>query len=140
MVQNWLRYSHGKFLLVNVSAIDFYFVLFFEILTDQLREKDICTHLHDKLDRFIVRRGALPLADNDRFLQIFSQLKYLQINLHTIDDLRRIALKFIKMMHRLLTLQIYLLDIEQTNDIPQWEGIMNHISYEIAKRYVKIWK
>lgn len=50
------------------------------------------------------------------------------------------ALKFVKIMHRLFTLQIYLLDIDQPNDIPQWEGIMNNISYEIAKRYVKIWK
>lgn len=111
-----------------------------QVLTDHLRELDICSHLHDKLDRFVLRRGALPFADNDRFLEIFSQVKYLQINLNTIDDLRRIALKFVRMMHRLLTLQIYLMDIDQMNDIPQWEGIMNHISYEIAKRYVKIWK
>ena len=80
------------------------------------------------------------MADNDRFLQIFSRLKYLQINLNTIEDLRQIGSKFVKNMTELFTLQIYLLEINPPNDIPQWEGIMNNISYEIAKRYVKIWK
>ena len=89
------------------------------------------------MDKFIIRHGALLLSDNDRFLEIFSQLKHLQINLNTIDDLRHIVSKFVKKMPELITLQISLLE---QNDIPQWEGIMNNISYEIAKRYIKIWK
>jgi hypothetical protein len=92
------------------------------------------------LDKFIVRHGVLLLSDNDRFLEIFCQLKHLQINLNTIDDLRQIVLKFVKNMYRLITLQIYLIEQNQSNDIPQWEGIINNISYEIAKRYIKIWK
>ena len=87
-----------------------------------------------------MRRGALLLADNDRFLQIFSRLKHLQIPVNTIDDLRQIVSKFVKTMPRLLTLQITLLEQNQPKDVPQWEGIMNNISYEIAKRYIKIWK
>ncbi len=80
------------------------------------------------------------LADNDRFLEIFCQLKHLQINLNTINDLRQIVSKFVKNMPQLITLQICLLEINQPNDIPQWEGIINNISYEIAKRHIKIWK
>jgi hypothetical protein len=87
-----------------------------------------------------LRRGALPIVDNDRFLEIFSQLKHLQINLNTIHDLRQIAAKFVKNMNHLLTLHIWLMEISQPNDIPQWGGIINNISYEIAKRHIKIWK
>jgi hypothetical protein len=43
-------------------------------------------------------------------------------------------------MNQLLTLHIWLIEINQPNDIPQWEGIINNISYEIAKRHIKIWK
>jgi len=78
--------------------------------------------------------------DNDRFLQIFLQLKHLHINLNTLHDLRQIAAKFVKSMNQLLTLHIWLIEINQPNDIPQWEGIINNISYEIAKRHIKIWK
>lgn len=43
-------------------------------------------------------------------------------------------------MNQLLTLHIWLMEISQPSDTPQWEGIINNISYEIAKRHIKIWK
>jgi hypothetical protein len=82
----------------------------------------------------------LLIDDNDRFLQIFSELKHLQINLNTIYDLRQIAAKFVKNMNKLRTLHIWLIGTNEPNDTPQWEGVVNNISYEIAKRHIKIWK
>jgi len=43
-------------------------------------------------------------------------------------------------MNHLLTLHIWLIQINQPNDIPQWGGVINNISYEIDKRNIKIWK
>jgi len=109
-------------------------------LTDDLQNNDVCSQLHDKLSKLVIRRGALPIINNDRFLEIFSQLKHLHINLNKIDDLKSIAAKFVKNMNHLLTLHIWLIQINQPNDIPQWGGIINNISYEIDKRNIKIWK
>jgi hypothetical protein len=96
--------------------------------------------LHDKLNKFVLRRGALPIDDSDKFLQVFSDVKQLQINLNTIYDLRQVAGKFTKNMTNLLTLHIWLIETNEPNDTSQWEGIVNNVSYEIAKRHIKIWK
>ncbi|CAF4564170.1 unnamed protein product, partial [Rotaria magnacalcarata] len=101
---------------------------------------DVCAQLHDKLEKFVLRRGILPIVDHNCFLEIFSNLKHLQINLNTIYDLRQIAGKFIKNMTNLLTLNILLTGTNEPNDTLQWEGIVNNVSYEIAKRHIKIWK
>ncbi|CAF3408858.1 unnamed protein product [Rotaria socialis] len=109
-------------------------------VTDRLQNKDVCSQLYDKLEKFVLRRGILPIVDHNRFLEIFSNLKHLQINLNTIYDLRQIAGKFIKNMTNLLTLNIWLTGTNEPNDTLQWEGIVNNVSYEIAKRHIKIWK
>ncbi|CAF3630554.1 unnamed protein product [Rotaria sordida] len=109
-------------------------------LTNCLQNNDVCSQLHDKLEKFVLRRGTLPIVDSNRFLQIFSNVKHLQINLNTIHDLRQIASKFVKNMTNLLTLNIWLISTNEPNDTLQWEGIVNNVSYEIAKRHIKIWK
>ncbi|CAF1276246.1 unnamed protein product [Adineta steineri] len=109
-------------------------------ITDCFQNNDVCCQLHDKLDKFVLRREALPIIQSDRFLEIFSDLKHLRINLNTIHDLRQVASKFIKYMTKLVTLHIYLVGSNESTDTLEWEGIINNISYEIAKRHIKIWK
>jgi hypothetical protein len=43
-------------------------------------------------------------------------------------------------MNNLRTLHIWLIGTNEPIDTPQWEGVVNNISYEIAKRHIKIWK
>lgn len=43
-------------------------------------------------------------------------------------------------MMNLVTLNISLVITNEPNDSLQWEGVINNISYEIAKRHIKIWK
>ncbi|CAF0969699.1 unnamed protein product [Rotaria sp. Silwood1] len=109
-------------------------------LTDRLQNNDVCSKLHDRLEKFVLRRGTLPIVDNNRFLEVFSNVKHLHINLNTLHDLRQIAGKFVKTMTNLLTLSIWLISTNEPNDTLQWEGIVNNVSYEIAKRHIKIWK
>ncbi|CAF0747098.1 unnamed protein product [Adineta ricciae] len=110
------------------------------ILTDNLQNDDICSELHNKLNKLVIRQGVLPLADKDRFAQIFSNLKYLQIHLYTVYELRLLLWTFMKIMFQLQTLHVRLIGTDASIDSLQWQGVINNISYEIAKRHIQIWK
>ncbi|UJR10083.1 hypothetical protein I4U23_014305 [Adineta vaga] len=110
------------------------------ILTDNLQDENICFELQKKLDKFVIRQGALQMTDKDRFLQIFSNLKYLQLNLSTVFELRLLLCTFLKAMHNLHTLHIWLIGTDASIDTLQWQGVINNISYEIVKRHIQIWK
>ena len=43
-------------------------------------------------------------------------------------------------MNQLVTLHIYLIETNQSTEMPQWQGIVNNISYETSKQHIKIWK
>ena len=111
-----------------------------QTLTGDLRHPDICAQLHGRLNKFVLRRGSLPIVDTGRFLDVFSTLKHLQINLSTVRDLRHVTGSFVRRMTDLLTLQIWLTNTGEQIDTIQWEGTLHHINYEVAKRHIKIWK
>lgn len=92
------------------------------------------------MKKFIIRHGILPLIDIDRFFELFFQMKSLQMNLNSFDDLKHILSKYLKIMPNLLTLKISILGNQSSNDMPQWQGIVNNMSYELGKKHIKIWK
>ena len=109
-------------------------------MTDNLQNDDICSELHHKLNKLVIRQGVLPLPDKDRFLQIFANLKYLQIHLCTVYELRLLLWTCLKIMFQLQTLHVRLIGTDTSIDSLQWQGVINNVSYEIAKRHIQIWK
>ena len=109
-------------------------------MTNNLQNDDICSELRHKLNKLVIRQGVLPFTDKDRFVEIFSNLKYLQVNLCTVYDFRLFLWTCLKVMLQLQTLHVWLIGTDASIDSLQWQGVINNISYEIAKRHIQIWK